>query len=271
VDALSARGRRALRLAGVLLAVYGSLAGGRSAASCLDAALWGGILARYSAEVPDAAGVRVDYRALAVAPEWRRLVAGLAECDPRALGSPAETLAFWINAYNVLAIDVVVAHYPVGSIRDAGSLLRPVWKRPAGRIGGRERTLDEVEHDILRPLGDPRIHAAIVCASTSCPSLRREPYEAARIDAQLDDALRRFLADPRKGAAFDPATGRLRLSPIFAWFEEDFATRGGVLAFLLPRLPEEIRTGIAARRDAVRVEHFDYDWRLNDLARTGRP
>ena len=83
----------------------------------------------------------------------------------------------------------------------------------------------------------------------------------------LDDALRRFLADPRKGAAFDRARGRLRLSRIFAWFEEDFASRGGVLAFLLPRLPEAIRADVAARPDAVRVEHFDYDWRLNDLVR----
>lgn len=271
MDALSARARRALRIASVLLAVGGSAGGGRAAAACFDAALWAELLARHSAEVPDPAGVRVDYRALAAAPGWRRLVAGLAGCDPQTLGSRAETLAFWVNAYNVLAIDVVVAHYPVGSIRDVGSLLRPVWKRAAGRIGGRTRSLDEIEHGILRPLGDPRIHAAIVCASTSCPSLRREPYAAARIDAQLDDALRRFLADPRKGAAFDPATGRLLLSRIFAWFEADFASRGGVLAFLLPRLPEEIRAGVAARPDAVRVEYFDYDWRLNDLVRTEGP
>jgi hypothetical protein len=268
VDALSARTRRGLRIAGLVLAVTGSSGGRAGAAACFDAALWGSLLARYSAEVADPAGVRVDYRALGADPAWRGLVAGLAGCDPATLGSREERLTFWINAYNVLAIDVVVVHYPVASIRDAGSLLRPVWKRPAGRIGGRARSLDEIEHGILRPLGDPRIHAAIVCASTSCPSLRREPYEAARIDAQLDDALRRFLADPRKGAAFDPEAGRLRLSRIFAWFEEDFASRGGVLAFLLPRLPEEIRTAVAARPGAVRVEYFDYDWRLNDLVRT---
>jgi hypothetical protein len=271
VDALSPRARRGLRIAGVILAVAGSPGGGSAGAACLDAALWAELLARHSAEVPDPAGVRVDYRALGADPAWRRLVTGLDRCDPETLRSREETLAFWINAYNVLAIDVVVANYPIASIRDAGSLLRPVWKRPAGRIGGRARSLDEIEHGILRPLGDPRIHAAIVCASTSCPSLRREPYAAARIDAQLEDALRRFLADPRKGAAFDPAAGRLRLSRIFAWFEEDFADRGGVLAFLLPRLPEEIRAAVAARPGALRVEHFDYDWRLNDLVRTEGP
>ena len=271
MDALSARARRGLRIAGVTLAVAVSLAGGRSGAAGFDAALWAELLTRHSAEVPDPAGVRVDYRALGADPAWRRLVAGLERCDPATLGSREETLAFWINAYNVLAMDVVVAHYPVASIRDAGSWLRPVWKRPAGRIGGRAWSLDEIEHGVLRPLGDPRIHAAIVCASTSCPSLRREPYDAARIDAQLEDALRRFLADPRKGAAFDPAAGRLRLSRIFAWFEADFASRGGVLAFVLPRLPGEVRAAVAARPGAVRVGHFDYDWRLNDLVRTEGP
>ena len=212
----------------------------------------------------------VDYDAFARAPTFPRYLSAL-DAAPVDELPVSERLAFWINAYNVLAIDVVVAHYPVASIRDAGSLLRPVWKRPAGRIGGRTRSLDEIEHGILRPLGDPRVHAALVCASTSCPSLRREPYEAARIDAQLDDALRRFLADRRKGAAFDPAAGRLLLSRIFAWFEEDFASRGGVLAFVLPRLPEEIRAAVAAGPGAVRVEHFDYDWRLNDLVRTEGP
>ena len=67
-------------------------------------------------------------------------------------------------------------HYPVDGIKEIGSWLRPVWKIEAGRIGGRSYSLDAIEHEILRPLGDPRIHGAVVCASTSCPPLRREPY-----------------------------------------------------------------------------------------------
>jgi len=252
----------------VLLLALLAAPGAARAVGCLDARLWAEILGRHTAEVPDAAGVRVDYAALAVAPSWARLVTSLAACDPERLRRREERLAFWVNAYNVLAIDVVVKHRPVQSIRDAGSLLRPVWKREAGRIGGRGVSLDEIEHAILRRMDDPRIHAAIVCASTSCPSLRREPFDPARVDAQLDDALRRFLADPRKGAAFDPAGRRLLLSRIFDWFEEDFASRGGVLTFLLPHLPDEIRAQIAAHRDGIRIGYFEYDWRLNDLART---
>jgi hypothetical protein len=71
----------------------------------------------------------------------------------------------------------------------------------------------------------------------------------------------------RRGAAYDPTTRTLRLSRIFAWFEEDFADRGGVAAYVLPYLPETLRSRLGARPDAIRIAHFDYDWRLNDLAR----
>jgi hypothetical protein len=88
-------------------------------------------------------------------------------------------------------------HYPIDSIRSIGSFFSPVWKKTAGEIGGRSYTLYEIEHEILRPMGEPRIHAAIVCASLSCPPLRREPYRAAELEAQLEDNVRRWLADPR--------------------------------------------------------------------------
>jgi hypothetical protein len=216
--------------------------------------------------VADVARVRVDYAGLRTDPAWPQVVASLAACRPETLATREERLAFWIDAYNVLAIDTVVRAHPVASIRDVGSLLRPVWKREAGRIAGQPYTLDEIEHGVLRPLGDPRIHAAIVCASVSCPALRREPYVPGRIDAQLDDALARFLADPEKGARFDPASGTLTLSPIFDWFAKDFAAQGGVLAALGPRFPAPLRSALASRGSAPTIAYFDYDWSLNDLA-----
>jgi hypothetical protein len=236
-------------------------------ADCGETAAYARALARHTAEVAGLAGVAVDYAALRGDPGWSAAVAELRDCRPETLGSRAERLAFWINAYNALAIDLVVRAGPVESIRDLGSLVRPVWKREAGRIGGRSYSLDEIEHGILRPLGEPRIHAAIVCASLSCPPLRREPYAAERLDAQLDDDLRRFLADPRKGARWDAATGTLWLSRIFDWFEEDFAAAGGPVAFVRPYLPEPVRAALPA---APRVRHLDYDWSLNDLARERR-
>jgi len=234
-------------------------------ADALDLDAYARVLEAHTREVSDAAGVRVDYPAIARSSEWRSVVKSLATSDPAVLRSREERLAFWINAYNVLAIDLVARNLPLESIRDIGSLLRPVWKREAGQIGARAYTLDEIEHEILRPLGDPRIHAAIVCASVSCPALARAPYRAASLDAQLDAALERFLADPRKGAHFDAASGVLRLSSIFSWFADDFASRGGVLRFLTPHLPAPMRRRLADHAGEVELAYFDYDWSLNGL------
>ena len=233
-------------------------------AGALDLDAWDALLAAHTSEVADTAGVRVDYARIADDPRWPALLASLADAD-----EPTDRdarLAFWTNAYNILTIDVVIRNRPLESIRDAGSFLRPVWNRPAGRAAGAERTLGEIEHEILRPLGDPRIHAAIVCASVSCPSLRREAFRAERLDAQFDDAARRFLADERKGARISEGGNALRVSRIFKWFDEDFEDAGGVLAWLTPRLPESTREWLDGRADRPRLLYFDYDWALNDTA-----
>ncbi len=222
------------------------------------------VLREDTSEVAALPGTVVDYATLQRSARWRGVVASLAAQDPAALASREARLAFWINAYNVLAIDTVVRSYPVTSIRDAGSFLVPVWRREAGRIGGKAVTLDRIEHSIVRPMGDPRIHAAIVCASRSCPSLRREPFDPARIDAQLDDSVARFLADPRKGLAIDRRERVVWLSKVFDWFEEDFEAASGVLAFVARHAPPDARDWLRAHADDADIEYFDYDWGLND-------
>ena len=118
-------------------------------------------------------------------------------------------------------------------------------------------------------LGDPRIHAAIVCASTSCPRLRREPYESSRVDGQLDDAVRGFLSNPAKGLSLEPETNTVRLSRIFDWFEEDFDSHGGVLAFVRRYGPGSAMEWLSRHPNSAEVEYFDYDWQLNDRAAAG--
>ncbi len=249
-----------------VLATLGALAAGGGPARAFDLALYEDVLAHYTRPVPDLAGVRVDYRSLAAAPKWRALMASLREAEPSRLATRDERLAFWINAYNALAIDLVVRHYPVESIRDLGSLFRPVWRRSAGVIDGRPVSLHEIEHRILRPMGEPRIHGALVCASLSCPPLRREPYRAAGLPEQLDGNVRRWLGDPRKGARLDRTTRTLHLSRVFDWFEEDFAPAGGVVAFVAQYLPPAEAAFLRANRDEIEVRFLPYDWRLNDLA-----
>ncbi len=233
-----------------------------TAAEPLDEALYARILERHTVAVSDTAGTRVDYPALARSAEWRQLIRNLAQTDPQALGTRQERLAYWINVYNILAIDVVTRNQPLDSIKDVGSLFSPVWKREAGRIAGQPYTLHQVEHEILRPMGDPRIHVAIVCASTSCPSLRREPFTATRVDAQLDDSFRGFVANRTKGLAIDRGSESVRLSKIFDWFEEDFESRGGVLAVVRKYVSDADRAWLEAHPNP-RVGYFDYDWRVN--------
>lgn len=235
------------------------------AAEALDLDLYAGLLEQHTREVNDLAGTRVDYAALGRSPEWRRLVASLAASDPGALEGESEKLAFWVNAYNILAIDLVATHWPVASIRDVGSFFSPVWKREAGRIGGRGYTLDAIEHGIVRPLGEPRAHAVVICASTSCPALPREPLVAERLDAQLDAAMRRWLASPGKGLWVDPAAGTVRLSKIFDWFAEDFAAAGGPLAFAARYAPPDARRWLEEHGDDARIVYLDYDWSVNAL------
>lgn len=197
---------------------------------------------------------QVDYAAWRRDPDHARAVAVLDRFDPARLAGREERLAFWINAYNLLAIKVVLDHGVTGSIKDAGSLLRPVWGRTAGRVGGREVSLGEIEHETLRPMGEPRVHFAIVCASLSCPDLRAEAYRPERLEAQLDDQVRTFLANPAKGMS---AGGVVRVSRIFDWFEDDFGGADGVLAFLRRHTP-------GREPPVARVAgHLDYDWTLN--------
>ena len=255
----------AIRKRSWMVALALLLAPASALAEPLDEALYGRLLQRFTREVTDTAGVRVDYRGLARAPAWKRLIANLENTDPTDLASREAKLAYWINVYNILAIDLVVQYDPDESIRDIGSFLRPVWNRRAGTIAGRDYSLGEIEHEILRPLNEPRIHTAIVCASVSCPTLRREPWTAAGLDGQLDSGLRRFLGNPDKGARFDQAGGRLWLSRIFDWFAEDFESRGSVRTYLVPYLPDAAGSWLRGDGADARLRYLDYDWKLNAL------
>ena len=119
----------------------------------------------------------VNYEKLKSDQIFLNLVNGLKLFSPSQITTKDEKLAFWINVYNIFAVKMVVDHYPIESIKDVGSLFKSVWKYKAGVVGGRDYTLDEIEHSILRKSGDPRIHVAIVCASISCPDLAMDVFK----------------------------------------------------------------------------------------------
>ena len=203
----------------------------------------------------------VDYRGLkehaAVLNGYLRTL--VAVKDAKAL-PPGERMAFWINAYNAYTVRLILDHYPVDSIRSIGLLPGAAFRQGFIPLTGKELSLNGIE-DRLRAMKDPRIHFALVCASKSCPELRPEAYTGARIEAQLDDAARRFLADKRKNR-FDAPDRTLRVSSIFKWYRGDFEGAGGSLESWLVRYAPAA-AGPALRGGGAKIEFLDYDWSLN--------
>ncbi len=199
----------------------------------------------------------VNYQALSADKDWPKVLDGLAQFNTNQLHTRAEKIAFWINAYNILALDMVIRHRPEQSIRDAGSIFSPVWKKDAGIVSGKMRTLHEIEHKILRPIGEPRMHAAIVCASVGCPDLKPSAYDAAHLGQQLDEQVISFLMHANKGVRIEDNT--LHISKIFDWFEDDFQVQGGVLAFI-HKYRNDVNTKMTI------TDYLDYDWSLNTIS-----
>lgn len=177
--------------------------------------------------------------------------------------SEADRLALLLNLYNAQTLRLIVNHYPVKSIRSIGLLPGAAWSELNVRFGGQILTLDHLEHKIIRvDYREPRIHFAVVCAALGCPPLRGEPFMGARLNEQLDDQTRQFLATPAKNR-FDAAKNTLHLSPIFKWYAGDFTQPAGSLArYVKPFLPEAQRAALTDP-DKVKVKFTDYDWALN--------
>jgi hypothetical protein len=258
-------------LSGLFITSLAGLAGAQErlpyqpkSSSPLDLQLYSQLLETYTRSVPDLVGTRVDYAALKRSAGWKRLTAQVHAAQPSRL-TRDQKVAFWINAYNILTIDLVTQNYPIDSIKDLGSFFSPVWDKTVATIEGREVSLGFIEHKILRKQREPRIHAAIVCASTSCPPLARTPFRSPRLDDDLDDAMRAWLASSEKGIAVDASNNRVQLSKIFDWFSEDFEAEGGALAVAARYVSAEDAAWLKSNGKNARIGFFDYDWSLNAL------
>ncbi|MEW6777297.1 MAG: DUF547 domain-containing protein [Bdellovibrionota bacterium] len=177
-----------------------------------------------------------------------------------------EKLAYWINVYNALTLHGMLHFYPTQSIKDHVSFFGfHFWKDVKIEAEGKEWSLDTIEHEILRKMGEPRIHLAIVCASKSCPPLRNEAYTPERLSAQLDDNGKKFLARP-DALAIDREEKTVRLSKIFDWFQRDFGGERGVLEFVGRYVPSE-EDRVFLRQPTIKVQYSDYDWKINEQGR----
>jgi hypothetical protein len=239
----------------LLLAVLLSTAA--TAQRTMDHTTWDALLKQYV--TPSS---RVDYQ------RWKQdgaveldgYLSALAQRWPEEMTSSARKAAL-INAYNALTIRWVLSHYPIKSIW----MTRNPFQGVRHALDGTAVSLDEIESR-LRETGDPRIHAVLVCAAVTCPPLRREAYVAGRLDEQLDDNTRRWLADPDLNT-FSPEKRTVQVSEIFKWYRTDFEQNGGTLADFLA---EYGPPGAAfLRHSEADIQFRPYEWALNDTEGAG--
>ncbi|MBP6310914.1 MAG: DUF547 domain-containing protein [Flavobacteriales bacterium] len=179
---------------------------------------------------------------------------------PRDEWTKQEKLAYYINLYNAQTVKLIVDNYPVESIRDLEPKVsipgvNSVWHATKFMVGDKELSLNDVEHEILRKMGDPRIHFAINCASISCPPLRNEAYTADKLEQQLADQAKTFINSDRYNKITASAAD---LSAIFDWFGGDFTKEGTLVQYLNKYSTTKIDQN-------AKVTYLDYDWKLNDV------
>ncbi|MEX2466096.1 MAG: DUF547 domain-containing protein, partial [Gemmatimonadota bacterium] len=210
----------------------------------------------------------VDYEAFEASEDFGAYLSSLANVDIAPLPR-SERLALWINAYNAYTIELINHNDERESIRNINKTLgflkaQGPWKERFAEVGGYTYTLDEIEHEVIRPrFGEPRIHFALVCAAMSCPPLRPEAYNGRDLDEQLDDQARAFLREYTDKNRIDVAERTVYLSRIFDWYREDFPEgREAFGRYLAPFFPDGPGRTVLESGD-FDVEFTDYDWSLN--------
>ncbi len=173
-----------------------------------------------------------------------------------------DRLALYINAYNAYTVKLILDNFkdgkPVSSIKKLGGFFTGPWKVDFCRIGGELLSLDNIEHDIIRPLfKDPRVHFAINCAAKSCPPLISTAYEGILLNEQLDRNAVAFINNKN----YNYLNGTtLHVSKIFKWFSEDFGD--DIAGFFKKTARGELKRELETL-ESFQISFLAYDWSLN--------
>ena len=237
---------------------------------------WDGLVKKHVKWLPDNKQSRVDYAAFAKDRAELKQVLDALSAVPKATfdgWSKEQRMAFLINAYNAFTVEVILTKYPdIKSIKELGSFNRGPWKNEFFTLLGVKHHLDWIEHEELRPnYSDPRVHAAVNCASIGCPALRNEAFTAAKLDAQLEDGMMRFVGDPTRNRVAD---GKLQVNSIFKWFKEDFekgqkgfSSVEDMFAKYATQMSDKADEQAAVKAKSLPLTFLDYDWSLNVVGR----
>ena len=206
----------------------------------------------------------VDYNGITGDQSFKKYMESLKTAQADTMSRNGQ-LAFWINAYNAVTIDKVIKWKPKKSVRE--TFVPGVWSGTKffttreHTAAGKLLSQDDIEHEILRKqLKEPRIHFAIVCASSSCPPLPRFAYTEDNVQAKLEEETRKYI-NSKRGTQIDSAKNVLHLSKLFDWFAGDFEYKSGsVMNFIKPYLDEKT---LAFVEQKPKIEFIHYDWALN--------
>jgi len=239
---------------------------------------WDDLLKKHVRYVENGNASRVSYSGMAK--DHAALKAVLADFSklPKAEfdgWSKPQQQAFLINAYNAFTVEKILTRYPdIKSIRDFGTVFGNPWKDKFFTMFGEPFYLDRIEHEMLRKDGvydDPRVHVSVVCASIGCPMLRNEAFVPEKLDAQMEDGMKRFFSD-RTRNRYNPESKKLEISKIFDWYGKDFekghkgfSSVKGAAAKYADLLADKPEDRAVVRDQKADVSFLDYDWSLNDV------
>jgi len=198
---------------------------------------------------------------------YKKILKQLALFDPNTMQTREDKIAFWINAYNIGAIKMIIDHYPVDSIRSRKiDWFKNPWDDKILKIDERKYSLGQIEHEILiEKFREPLIHYAIVCASLSCPDIIPEVYTGARLQAQLEKQAGNFLQNPGKGLRVIQDRGVVYFSKIFTYDKKSFPNGAkDAISIIIPFIEDEDVREYLQTKD-YRIKYFDYNWDLNKL------
>ncbi|BFM50019.1 DUF547 domain-containing protein [Marinomonas sp. THO17] len=255
----------------LILAVLGQTTAAKEG---FDHTAWDALLKQHVRVLQDGKITQVDYQGFTEQRSaLKAYLAALSAVDKVEFDafSKDEQLAFLINAYNAWTVELILTEWPeLDSIKDLGSLFRSPWSKDIASLFGKQVTLDNIEHDMIRGSDryqEPRIHFAVNCASIGCPALRAEAYQGELLDWQLEQQTRLFLADKTRNRLVED---ELQLSSIFKWYKQDFA-KGWLGYDSLEKFLLAYKDALSLTPQAVQalqdgemdITYLDYDWGLN--------
>ena len=200
----------------------------------------------------------IDYKSWQQDPKHQEAMNLLTQDVPSTYTQREQKISFWINAYNLLVIDLIISNAPDISIQHIGGIVGDPWNIYSWKIGGDTYSLEQIHQEQLRPLKEPRIHFALTCGAISCPPIKKTPYYAKKIYSQLEKQTAQYIASPQ-GTRLRDADRRnetrkqVYTSPIFKWYRVDF-NRGKVADFLASYLD---------MNHAELADSLEFDWELN--------